>query len=100
MQSLKNSKVVLDKPLGRLLLQDEKCHLVHIKFNRGESIPVHKNDVDVVFYTIKGNGTAEVDGKEYSITEGDTIAVSADADRGLRNTGDSVMEVLVVKLML
>lgn len=96
---LSQSPLVLQSPEGRLLMQDERVNLVYLRFKLGESIPVHKNPVDVMFFVIRGSGVLQIGNETHEIKEGSGILITANEDRGWSNTDNPDLELLVVKLM-
>jgi len=96
---LSHSPVILKNPQGQLLMQEDRVNLVHLRLKTGESIPIHKNPVDVMFYVIKGSGVLQIGSKKHSINEGSGILITAEEDRSWSNTDESDLELLVIKLM-
>ena len=57
----------------------------------------HKENEEVYFY-LGGRGEMQIDGKTFAVAEGDAVRVSKEAERVLRNTGDTVLTFLVIQV--
>ena len=91
-------RVPIDRD-GRILFSAEKNEIIHITLHPGESIPVHSNAVDVVFFIVEGNPTLTTDTETSILNPNDTIFVEKETNRGLANNTDKIMRVLVFKMM-
>ncbi len=93
------SHIVYDEKggIGRLIADAEKADFVQISLGIGAVVDKHQHENPVTFYVISGCGTLFIDDSEIIIATGDIIEVKANASRGLKNDGDTKLEVLVVK---
>ncbi len=86
-----------DGSTGRLVADAEKADMVHLSLGIGAEIELHTLDQEVTFYLISGCGTLFVDATEIIVSTGDVVEVTANAQRGWKNDGDAILEVLAVK---
>lgn len=91
---------------GRILFHSEKFEVIHLTLKPGESVPLHLQPFDVVFYVQDEGGelTLGAEGSTESMTtlhpaSGSTITVFGSVQRGWRNLGDGDLRLLVMKLM-
>ena len=91
--------VILDeeKVTGKRLSKDTHATYVHIAIQPGGEIAPHKVPFDATFYVANGEGEATVNGENFSLTKGDVIHITPNAERGLKNTGSVVAEFLVIQ---
>ena len=67
----------------------------------GGFVPEHVHDqVEEVFYIVRGKGTAIINGEERPVKAGDILVVAPGTTHGLRNTGDDVLEHIVCSAKL
>jgi len=96
--SLKEAeRVPIDRD-GRILFRSDKNEIVHITLQPGESIPVHSNPVDVVFFIVEGIATLTMDAETENLNTSDTIFVKQGTNRGLANNTDKIVRILVFKM--
>jgi quercetin dioxygenase-like cupin family protein len=82
---------------GKKMFTSEKLEIVHLTLHPGESIPLHSNPVNVVFFIISGTGLLEM---EHEVIEGkpnSSIFVKAGVQRGWKNSGTDDFRILVIK---
>jgi quercetin dioxygenase-like cupin family protein len=84
---------------GKILMTRPGLEIVHLTLKPGETIPKHVNDFDVAFYVLSGDGVIETSHESAGISAGMLIEIEAGEERGLTNTGDSVLLVLVMKML-
>ena len=51
--------------------------------------------LEEIYYFLQGSGVMWVDGEEVEVRTGDVVMVSPGADHGFRNSGDSVLKLLI-----
>jgi quercetin dioxygenase-like cupin family protein len=90
-------RVPIDRD-GRILYRAEKNELIHITLNPGQSIPLHPNAVDVIFFIVEGSATLTNDTETSLLNPSDTIFIEKDTNRGLANNTDKIVRVLVFKM--
>ena len=59
---------------------------------------VHQDDDALVefYYFLKGSGVMSVDGDDVPVQAGEAVMVPPGAERGLRNTGDQPLKLVIV----
>lgn len=82
---------------GRKLLTTEQMEFVHMELEPGASIPSHEVPFNAAFYILEGEGELEVDGKRVSAPKDTLIEIPSSSSRGVFNTGETTMRVLVTK---
>jgi quercetin dioxygenase-like cupin family protein len=83
---------------GRILYRGEKNELVHITLHPGQSIPLHPNTVDVIFFIVEGNATLTTDTESSLLNPNDSIFIEKDTNRGLANNTAEIVRILVFKM--
>ncbi|GAB1417587.1 hypothetical protein MASR2M12_03520 [Bacteroidales bacterium] len=83
---------------GRKMFSSKKVELVHLTIQPGEEIAPHANPFDVVFFVLEGQGEIMVNQESFLASENNSVFIEKDKQRGLRNTGDGLLRVLVVKI--
>lgn len=84
---------------GHILFTSPAYELVHLQLEPGESIPLHSNPFDVVFFVLEGRLVLTC-GEESGILEADScVSVPSGILRGLSNPGNQAAKVLVNKLL-
>ena len=83
---------------GRKMFTSANAELIHLTLKPNEKIESHTNPFDVVFYVIEGTGCIRVENESVDVSANNTLHVSAGLQRGMCNTGDTNLRVLVVKL--
>jgi len=71
--------------------------IIRLHLAPGQSIENHKNEWRIVFYVISGTGVLDVEGRIYTLTEQQSIAVEAGKHRFWSNKGNKELELLVIK---
>jgi quercetin dioxygenase-like cupin family protein len=83
---------------GRVMYTSEKVELVHLTLKPSEILVKHTNPFDVAIYVIEGTGIVETDENSTLVEPDMCIEIEKGKNRGIRNTGKSVLRVLVVKV--
>lgn len=83
---------------GRKMYVNPKAEIIHLTIKSGEVVDIHTNPFDVVFYTLEGTATLNVDGKEYDLTKDCTLEIPKDIPRGMKNKTSDTLRVLVFKV--
>ncbi len=83
---------------GLIMYSGEKAELIHLQLEPGDSLDLHMNPFDVVFYGLQGEAVLFTSETAYSLKTGDCAFVSSDEERGWRNESDKPFSVLVVKM--
>jgi quercetin dioxygenase-like cupin family protein len=81
------------------LFQGKQVEIIQLELKPAESIAVHKNSLDVVFYVVEGSGLVHHNGQILSAVTGDCIPVEKDSDRGWSNNGTKTLKLLAIKLL-
>jgi mannose-6-phosphate isomerase-like protein (cupin superfamily) len=89
---------------GKLFLRD-KLSLTgaEISLNKmpmGKSIPFlhHHGESEEVYIFVSGKGQFQVDGEIFPVSEGTSIRVAPEGDRGLRNIGEEDLIFIVIQV--
>ena len=65
------------------------------------SIGMHKHGNDQEIYVVlKGTGIMNLDGKAFSVSDGDVIVNKPFGEHGLENTGEEALELLVFEVAI
>jgi len=83
---------------GRKMYVNPKAEIIHLTLESGEVVDIHTNPFDVVFYTLEGTATLNVDGKEYELAKDCTLEIPKDIPRGMKNKTEKSLTILVLKL--
>ena len=83
---------------GRKLFIDSRAEIIHLCLKPGEVLAPHTNPFDVAIFVVEGYGKAESDGNATDIEQNDCLSIPSGAQRGLSNTGNSDLRVLVFKV--
>ena len=96
---LANAQVAWDRDgvLGRKVGDGAGTQLVHLTLDPGARLAPHETPMDVFFHVIAGSGTIEVGEQGFRVRRGDTLFCPRKVLHGVENTGESPLEVLVVK---
>ena len=84
---------------GKKMYIGLNVELVHLSLKPGEVLEKHSNPFDVVFYILEGRGIVETDDESISVEPDMSIEIEMGINRGITNTGDDVLRVLVVKIL-
>lgn len=71
--------------------------IVHLHLEPGAEIPLHINPIDVVFCIMEGNATVVTASDTIHAEKYDLVEVPAGIERGMKNTGDSSLRLMVFK---
>jgi mannose-6-phosphate isomerase-like protein (cupin superfamily) len=83
---------------GRKMYTGQKVELIHLCLKPGEVLDKHSNPFDVVFYILEGNGIVETDDQSTLVEPDMCIEIELGANRGLKNTGNIDLRLLVLKV--
>lgn len=83
---------------GRIVFSSEKLELVHLSLNKGEEIEPHANPFDVVFFFIEGEGEVLYEDQRTKVQANTTVFIEKGKMRGVCNTGDTRLRILVSKI--
>lgn len=84
---------------ARKFYQDEHMMMVHLNLNPDDTIAKHAAPLDVRFLVLEGKGIVEI-GDESKEVEANTLIESpANCGHGWRNESDSVLRIVVIKMM-
>lgn len=84
---------------GRKMYVGLNVELVHLSLRKGEVLEKHTNPFDVVFYILEGFGVVETDEESVAVEPDMCIEIEMETNRGIRNTGDVNLRLLVVKIL-
>lgn len=82
--------------VSRTLAQNAKVSLTLFAFDQGEEISSHTSDGDAMVTLLEGAACITVGGKEYHLTQGQTIVMPADVPHALFAVERFKMQLLVV----
>ena len=91
--------MVSESPKALRVFESDDCHFVRLTLKTGESIPLHKNPVNVIFHVLEGKGIVQLESETFTLTKGDNLMVSNLIDRSWSNHEAEPLELLVVKLL-
>lgn len=80
-----------------LLYQFDNHELIRLDLDPGEAIDNHVNEWRIIFYVIEGQGSLNVEGRDYQLTSHQAMAVEAGLNRFWKNTGTDSLRLLVIK---
>ena len=83
-----------------MLYQFSDLEIVRLDLSAGEGMPPHENPWRIVFYLLSGSGSLDVEGSVRHLGSGESIAVEAGKVRSWTNTGEGLLELLVIKTNL
>lgn len=91
---------VLSAPglVGDKLLNSDNLEFVKLSIEPDSEIAPHSMPMKVIFYLISGTGLLSFDGTEHNIEKGSIVECEPEQERGWKNIGDDMLEVLVVKV--
>jgi len=84
---------------GRILFSSGNYELIRLTLQPGESMEIHSQPMDVVFYVEEGTGTLTVENEILEIPGRTTVHVSAGIPRAWSNKGVVPLIILVNKLL-
>ena len=84
---------------GKKMYGGPTAELIHLNLMPHEVLEKHSNPFDVVFYILEGRGIVETDNESVSVEPDVCIEIEKGIDRGIRNTGNENLRVLVFKLL-
>lgn len=84
---------------GRILLSRPALEVIHLTLKPEEKVPKHINDFDVAIYVLDGNGRIETGTDSAAVKPGMLIEIKAGKERGMANTGEDDLRVLVMKIL-
>lgn len=91
------ARVPIDRD-GRILYRAEKNEIIHITLQPTETIPVHSNPVDAIFFIVEGIATLLTDSESIIMNPNDSIFIGQTINRGLANNTDNIVRLLVFKM--
>ena len=84
---------------GRIMLSRSGTEIVLLSLKPGESVPKHVNDFDVAIFILEGQGRIETGTVSEEVFPGMLAEIAAGEERGISNTGDGMLKVLVLKFV-
>jgi len=84
---------------GRILYKGDRCELVHLTLQPGETLGLHDQPFDVVFHVLSGEGILMAGSEEIRAVASTTIEMKKGMLRGWKNTGEDKLKLLVIKLI-
>ena len=70
--------------VSRTLAQGKALSLTLFAFDKGEEISSHASGGDAMVYILEGAASITIDGKEYTVREGEAILMPKDISHALR----------------
>lgn len=67
-----------------------------VEIDPGKASPQHRHNCEEVYYVLDGEGVLELEGKSYPLTKGGCSLQRPNEIHLVRNTGDSVLRLIVV----
>jgi quercetin dioxygenase-like cupin family protein len=84
---------------GRIMLSRPGTEVIQLTLKPGETLPKHVNDFDVAIYILEGQSRIETGTASEEVLPGMLAEIVAGEERGMANTGDGMLKVLVMKFM-
>ena len=84
---------------GRVMLSKPGTEIILLSLQPGEAVPKHLNDFDVAIFILEGQGRLESGNASAEVSPGMLAEISAGEERGISNTGDGMLKVLVLKFV-
>jgi quercetin dioxygenase-like cupin family protein len=84
---------------GRIMLSRPGTEVIQLSLKPGEFLPKHVNDFDVAIYILEGQGRIETGTASKEVLPGMLAEIVAGEERGMANTGDGMLKVLVMKFV-
>ncbi len=69
--------------VSRTLVQNDKVSMTVFSFDKGEEISTHAAGGDAMVTVVEGTGQFTVDGREFVLTEGETLIMPKDIPHGV-----------------
>lgn len=63
--------------VSKTLSQNEHHSITLFSFDKGEEISTHESDGDALVFCLDGEGELTIDGKKYTLKEGESIVMPA-----------------------
>jgi quercetin dioxygenase-like cupin family protein len=82
---------------ARLIYHDPATEIVWLRLHPGESVPLHKNPVRVIFIVLSGQVLLLTSGEEKIMTGGDGVWIEKEEARGWKNCTEQACVLLVIK---
>lgn len=76
--------------------ETERLSAGYVRILPGAELMPHTHEVLEIFHILKGTGSALVNGERVDVTGGTVIIAPANIEHGLRNTGDTDIELYAV----
>jgi quercetin dioxygenase-like cupin family protein len=95
--SLENAPKVQSGLDAHKMHTSQALDIVHLHLNAGDCIPLHVNDIDVVFCILEGCVHLLLSAEAAELKKFDVVEIPAGIERGLNNTSGTDARVLVIK---
>lgn len=86
-----------DGIVGRRFYDTPEAQAIQLTFDKGAFLPEHQSPVDVLIYILSGKAEICVGNEKITAEKGQAVSSPKKSGHAIRNIGDSVMEILVVK---
>lgn len=96
---IKDHQEVLASPLALKCFNNKELEIILLSLKKGESIPMHKNPYDVLFYVISGRGMLTTEVEEINLGKNELAYVQKEEDRSWINNDEEVLELMVLKML-
>jgi len=90
---------VLASPLALKCFNNKEFEIILLSLKKGESIPMHKNPYDVLFYVISGKGTLTIEHENTELDKNELAYVQKEEDRSWINNDEEILELMVIKMI-
>jgi len=84
---------------GRILHASARYELVHLTLHPGETMDLHVQPFDVVFFVIEGAGTLQSGDETLRVEANTAVYVEKGVMRAWSNTGPAPLRILVNKIL-
>ncbi|MDD4457879.1 MAG: cupin domain-containing protein [Syntrophotalea acetylenica] len=83
---------------ARIMHNSGPVEVIHILLRPGETVPLHDNPFDVLFYVLEGRGELTIEDEVQQVGGDSLIEIRTGTLRGWKNTGTEPVRLLVIKM--
>jgi quercetin dioxygenase-like cupin family protein len=84
---------------GRIMFRSDRFEMVHLTLQPGDSMELHSQPMDVVFFVLEGTGTLMFTDESHNLPENTSIFVEKGTPRAWKNESPGLVRLLVNKLL-
>ena len=76
----------------------ESTKAIEMQLKPGGEIPEHGTPESIIFYVLEGSGILGINGETTEVSPGAVAHCPSEVKKFIKNTGDTLLKVLVVKM--